>query len=140
MHNLQEVDVDLGERLSADVDIVAYNIGKNISAIDLKNWLSEKRIFVKECSLLTKFENARSLSYKLTIKPQDFDRVMQDESIWPYRVGVRLFKNRRNIHRREYKHRTNRPNGEGNQDLSSIQRLPQRWRERTDRNLPLRWM
>ena len=49
-------------------------------------------ILVKECQLLTKSDDARSLSYKITISPCDVERATKDESIWPYRVGVRFFK------------------------------------------------
>ena len=78
--------------LSADVDIVAYNIGKNVTAVDLCNWLAQRELHVKDCQLLTTSAEARSLSYKLTIKPEDYDRATQDATIWPYRVGVRLYK------------------------------------------------
>ena len=81
-----------GTSLSADADIVAYNVSKNVTAVDMRNWLAEKGVFVKDCKLLTTSEEARSLSYKITINPQDFDRATQDATLWPYRVGVRLFK------------------------------------------------
>ena len=76
--------------------IVAYNVSKNVSSLDLRNWLSQKGIHVKGCTLLTTFDEARSLSYKITLDPKDFDIATQDASIWPYRVGVRLFKTFKN--------------------------------------------
>ena len=44
------------------------------------------------CILLTNSEDARSLSYKVTINSGDYERATKDASIWPYRVGMRLFK------------------------------------------------
>ena len=77
----------------ADVDIVAYNFGKNVTAVDVCNWLATKGMDVKDCELLTTSDEARSLSFKLTIKPENYDRATQDATLWPYRVGVRLYKN-----------------------------------------------
>lgn len=37
--------------LSADVDIVAYNFGKNVTAVDVSNWLATKGVEVKDCKL-----------------------------------------------------------------------------------------
>ena len=81
-----------GGSFSADVDIVAHNVAKNITAADLCNWLSQRGLYVKNCILLTTTDKARSLAFKITIDPKDFDRATKDPSIWPYRVGVRLFK------------------------------------------------
>ena len=77
---------------AADVDIVAYNVAKNINSLDLKYWLSQNGITVKNCTLLTTSEDARSLTYKITIDPKDYEKATTDASIWPYQVGVRLFK------------------------------------------------
>ena len=57
------------ESLSADVHLVAYSIAKNITGIQLSHWLAEKGLHVVNCDLLTKNEGARSLSYKIAIKP-----------------------------------------------------------------------
>ena len=78
---------------SADVDLVAYNVAKTITAADLGNWLSQRGLFIKHCKLLTTSDEARSLSFKVTIDPKDFDRATKDANLWPYRVGVRLYKN-----------------------------------------------
>ena len=48
---------------------------------------------MNECKLLTKSNEAPFLSYKITIDSKDFERATQDASLWPYGVGVRLFKN-----------------------------------------------
>ena len=42
--------------------------------------------------MLTTSEDARSLTYKITIDPKDYEKATTDASIWPYQVGVRLFK------------------------------------------------
>ena len=41
--------------------------------------------------LLTKYEQSRSLAYKVSIKSCDYEKA-QNPEVWPYRVGVRLFK------------------------------------------------
>ena len=67
-------------------------VAKNITEADLCNWLSQRGLYVKNCILLTTTDKARSLAFKITIDPKDFDRATKDPSIWPYQVGVRLFK------------------------------------------------
>ena len=81
-----------GGSFSADIDIVAYNVAKHITSAELCSWLARNGLFVKDCKLLTTAEGARSLTYKITIDPKDYDRATNDVSLWPYRVGVRLFK------------------------------------------------
>ena len=77
--------------LSADVDLVAYGIAKRVTSIQLSKFLEEKGLDVCDCKLLTTFERARTLSFKIIIEPHHFEKA-KDPSIWPYRVGVRLFK------------------------------------------------
>ena len=48
-------------------------------------------------------DDARSLSYKITISPCDVERATKDESIWPYRVEVRFFQH----FNRNYAHNMN---------------------------------
>ena len=81
-----------GPTFSADIDIVAYNVDKHITSVDLSNCLSENGLSIKDCKLLTTSENGRSLSYKITISAGEFEKTTKDVSISPYRVGVRLFK------------------------------------------------
>ena len=97
--------VNAGEpSYSADVDIVAFNVAKHITSVDLSNCLTENGLNVKECHLLTKSDDARSLSYKITINLCDVGRATKDESIWPYRFGVRFFKH----FNRNYAHNMNK--------------------------------
>ena len=81
-----------GDSFSADVDIVAYNVAKNVTSVNLCNWLAQNGLRVKDCRLLTTSPTARSLSYRITIHPKDYEKATKDESLWPYRVGVRLFR------------------------------------------------
>ena len=82
-----------GGSFSADVELVAYNVAKNITSADLCNWLSQRGLYVKDCTLLTTSEEARSLSFKVSVDPKDFERATKDTNLWPYRVGIRLYKN-----------------------------------------------
>ena len=69
------------ESFSEDVHLVAYNIGKNVTSIQLSHWLAEKGLNVVSCDLLTKYEGARSLSYKIAIKSCDDEKATNPE-IW----------------------------------------------------------
>ena len=106
---------------SADIDIVAYNVAKNISAMDLRHWLSQNGLNIKDCKLLTTAEGARALSYKITIDPKDYERATTDASLWPYRVGVRLFKHFNNTTRNIYstQQESNNDRKSGFQETSS---------------------
>ena len=44
-----------------------------------------------DCVLLTKYDAARSLVFKITMKATDFEKAT-DPDIWPYRVGLRFYK------------------------------------------------
>ena len=83
-----------GCTLAADVDLVAYGLGKNVTSIQLSNFLQDKGIDIIDCKLLTKFEGARSLSFKITVKPQYYEKV-KDPTLWSYRVGLRMYKHNR---------------------------------------------
>ena len=79
------------ETLSSDMDLVAYGVAKNITAIQLSNFMQNKGLDVIDCVLLTKYNGARSLTFKITIKATDFEKA-QDPDIWPYIVGLRYYK------------------------------------------------
>ena len=57
----------------------------------LCKFLAERELNVNDCKLLTRFDGAKALTYRTTINPCDYEKV-KDPSIWPYRVGLELFK------------------------------------------------
>ena len=77
--------------IAADVSLVAYGVAKDATADGLKSFLETKGVAVVECVNLTTFEHARTHCYKVTIKASEYEKATKPE-IWPYRVGVRLFK------------------------------------------------
>ena len=83
-----------GSALAAEIDIVAYGVAKNVRATQLATFLESKGLKVVDCVLLTTYEQARSLTYKITIKAKDFEK-SQDPATWPYRISFRPFINRR---------------------------------------------
>lgn len=87
-------DQNNGMTLAADIILVAYGVAKNVTAIQLAEFLETKGLKVVDCQLLTTYEKSRSLSYKVTIKASDYDK-SRDPATWPYRVSVRPFKHRR---------------------------------------------
>ena len=119
------VSNDRNMTLSPDVDLVAYGVAKNVTALQLSKFVQDRGVdlldctqltkfvqdrgvdlldctqltkFVQDrgvdlldCTQLTKFEGTRSLAFKVTIKPNDFEKCMNAE-VWPYGVGLRRFK------------------------------------------------
>ena len=81
-----------GNSFAADADVVAFNVNKNVSAMDMRSWLSQKGINVKKCELLTTNCDARALSFRISVDPKDYDRVTTDASVWPFQVGIRRYK------------------------------------------------
>ena len=144
LHFLQGTNEGVqGGSFSADIDIVAFNVAKIVTSANLCHWLSERGLFVKDCKLLTTSEEARSLSFKVTIDPKDFDRATKDAHLWPYRVGVRLYKNfnknnkdRNNINRRigestQARHNI-RNHTQGNENRSEMNSEVTKGRDRRD--------
>ena len=56
-----------GEVLSTDIHLVAFGVAKSVSGIQISHFLEGIGLHVLSCDLLTKYEGARSLSYKVTI-------------------------------------------------------------------------
>ena len=78
-----------------DVNLVASGVSKDATPEQLKEFIVSKGINVTEIELLTNHkEEARSFSYRIAIKPSDYDKALKPD-VWPYRVGVRLFKPKR---------------------------------------------
>ena len=57
---------------------------------DILCYLKDKDIHVTSCSLLTKYEEARSLSFKIVVKAKDVDKI-KDPNTWPVGIGVRNY-------------------------------------------------
>ena len=89
--NILHGTADMNNTIAADVSLVAYGVAKDASEEQLNSFLQAKNINVIECKKLTTFEQARTHCYKVTIKASEYEKATKPE-VWPYRVGVRLFK------------------------------------------------
>ena len=107
-----------GQSFSADVDLVAYGVNTRITALQLSKLLQDKGLVVKDCRLLTKFEGARSLSYKVSNKSTDIE-LAKTEKIWPYMVGVRMFEHFNPAQRRKHDFVKSKYNKIGQQNLQN---------------------
>ena len=83
-------------KLAADVNLVASGVSKDASPDQLRDFIIAKGVQVTDVELLTKFnkEEAISYTYRISIKPEDYEKALNPD-VWPHRVGVRLFKNKR---------------------------------------------
>ena len=77
--------------LSSDIDLVTYGVAKHVTALQLSKFVQDRGLDILDCVLLTKYDGARSLAFKVTIKAMDFEK-SKNVDIWPYGVGVRRFK------------------------------------------------
>ena len=83
---------DNGERLlAADVCLVASGVSKVATPNQLMEFVQSKGISVTNVELLTQHPEARTNTFKVVIKPADYEKAMNPE-VWPYRVGVRHYK------------------------------------------------
>ena len=82
--------------LTADVNLVASGVSKDITIDQLKNFITSKGITVTDIALLTNFykEESKSYSYRIAIKAADYEKVMNPD-VWPYRVSIHLYKTKR---------------------------------------------
>ena len=67
LHGTAPYQMEDGQPMAADVDIVVYGVAKDITALQVSNYLEKKEVKVLNCSKLTTYERARTLSYKVTI-------------------------------------------------------------------------
>ena len=81
--------------LAADIDLVVYGIATHITEKDLYEHMWRTGLSVVRCMLLTTYEHARSLTFKLTIKASDYEK-SQDPAIWPSGVSVKPYKEKKN--------------------------------------------
>ena len=93
--NILHGTADSSNTLAADVSLVAYGVAKDATAEGLKAFLEARGIKIVECVNLTTFEFARTHSYKVTIRASEYEKAT-NPAVWPYWVGVRLFKQFRN--------------------------------------------
>ena len=80
--------------LAANVNLVATGVAKDATANQLKGFIENKGTKVVEIELLTNHPEARTNTFKIAIKPGDYDKAMNPE-VLPYRVGVRTFRHKR---------------------------------------------
>ena len=84
-----------GENLAANVELVAYGVSKEATSEQLESFVRSKGLVVEriEC-LTTHIEESRTKTFKVTVKPSEYDKALNPD-VWPYRVGVRLFRQKR---------------------------------------------
>ena len=63
-----------GDILSADVNLVVYGLAKNVTSLQLSRFMESKGLNILNCDLLTKFDGARSNSFKITIRSCEYDK------------------------------------------------------------------
>ena len=80
--------------LAANVNLVATGVAKDALADQLKDFIVTKGINKVAVDLLTTHPDARTNTFKIVIKASDFEKAMCPD-VWPYRVGVRMFKQKR---------------------------------------------
>ena len=137
------LDDSNGKAFAADIDIVVYSVARNVTAIQVSQWIEDHGIKVSDCVLLTKYEQARTLSFKVTIRANEYEK-SQDPSMWPYGVKVRRYRtnNRRNhIMKQTEDVRRNRLTMEdhrNNQNMGNIARNNDMNRYRKPTNFELR--
>ena len=78
---------------NANTDLVVKGLHLDVTGENLVGFLQGKGVN-SECSLLTTFNNAKSLAYKITIDANKVN-VVSDPALWPESVKVQTFKQRR---------------------------------------------
>ena len=96
---------------SADVNLVASGVSKDATMEQFKDFIVSKGIKVTDIELLTNFkEEARSFTYRVSIRPEDYEKALNPE-VWPYRVGVRPYRQRRRIQQGSWLQQSNQAGG-----------------------------
>ena len=80
--------------LVADTSLVVKGIALHVKENQLQHLLSEQGIETFDWKTLTTYENARSLTFKFTVKASDCEK-SKDPNIWPPGVTVDLYRERR---------------------------------------------
>ena len=79
------------ECLAADVELVVTGVSRDASEEQFKDFMTSKGIEVLDIVKLTTYEQARTNTFKITIKASQYTKAM-DPDIWPLRVGVRHYR------------------------------------------------
>ena len=79
------------EMLSADIHLVVYGLAKRVTSLQLFRFIESKDIKILGDDIFTKYEGARSLSFKITIRSCGYEKMINSD-IWPVGVGIRQFK------------------------------------------------
>ena len=85
---------DSEQFLAADAELVAYGVSKDATEEQLKQFITSKGINVTAVKKLTTFEEARTYTFRVSIKASDYEKALKPE-VWPLRVGVRPFRPKR---------------------------------------------
>ena len=78
--------------LAANVSLVASGVSKDASADQLNDFLKQKGLNTVAIEKLTQHPDARTNTFKVTVKPADYEDALNPNNIWPYRVAIRHFK------------------------------------------------
>ena len=70
------------------MQIVVFGVAKDVSSYQIATYTEKQGIKIINCELLTKWAEARSNTFMLTIKAQQMEKALSD-SVWPCGVGVR---------------------------------------------------
>ena len=76
---------------AADVEIVVFGVAKDVTCYQIATYAEEQGIKIINCELLTSWSEARSHTFKLTVKANQTETALC-ESVWPFGVGVRRFR------------------------------------------------
>ena len=80
-------------------DVVLTGVDKQVTTDMITSHAALRGIHVLSCELMTKWERARSHTYKLTVKEQHADIALSD-SVWPLGVTARRVEQRTNSRNR----------------------------------------
>ncbi len=75
---------------SSNVSLVVFGLNRNITDALRTGHLAHNNVKVKSCELLTKYENARTLAYKIRVNRKDAAHIQKLE-IWTEGSGVRPY-------------------------------------------------
>ena len=75
---------------AADVEIVAFGVAKDVTCYHIATYAEKQGIKIVNCELLTSWEEARSNTFKLTVKATRAKTTLTEE-VWPLGVGIRRF-------------------------------------------------